>query len=88
MSFFMARDRQRFNYDAEVIRGARALELRHSVRVSCCSWGKHGQVQEKRIERQRAARFHEACRLSPTTIEGAIKVRNEVSTAIANRDCC
>jgi hypothetical protein len=46
MSFFMARDRQRFNYDAEVIRGARALELRHSVRVSCCSWWKHGQAQE------------------------------------------
>ena len=85
MFFFMARDRHALTMTLK--------SFGEDERWSCgipfefhAALGKHGQAQEKRIERQGAARFYEACGLSPATTEGAIKVRNEVSTAIANRD--
>jgi hypothetical protein len=85
MFFFMARDRHALTMTLK--------SFGEDERWSCgipfefhAALGKHGQAQEKRIGRQGAARFYEACGLSPATTEGAIKVRNEVSTAIANRD--
>jgi hypothetical protein len=86
MSFFMAHDQHRFNYDAEVIRRARALEPRHFLRASCYSGGKLA-THKKSVSGDNApARFYEVCGLSPATIEGAIKARYEISTTIANRD--